>query len=54
MTLAAISLLILAAGLRTRLGRLKFAWALPRAGNALADAGGRVLDGVKAEMGNRP
>jgi hypothetical protein len=53
MTLAAMGLLILAAGLRTRLGRLKLAWLLLKAGNALADAGGRVLDRVKADMGKR-
>lgn len=53
-TLAAIALLILAAGLRTRLGRLKLALVLLKFGNALSDAGSRALDNVKADMGKLP
>jgi hypothetical protein len=47
MTAAAIIMIIIAAALRTRLGRLKFAWLLLKLGNVVADAGGRVLDNVK-------
>lgn len=50
MTAVAIILLLLAAALRTRLGRLKLAWALLKLSNVLGDAGSRVLDQVKREM----
>lgn len=51
MTAAAILLLLLAGALRTRLGRLKLAWLLLKVGNVLGEAGSRVLNGVKREMG---
>lgn len=50
MTAAAFILLILAAALRTRLGRLYLARYLLQAGNCLGDAGSRVLDQVKREI----
>ncbi|MBL8579553.1 MAG: hypothetical protein JNK47_20300 [Mesorhizobium sp.] len=53
MTYAAIVLLILAALLRTRLGRLKLALVLLKVSNATGDAGSRVLENVKADMGKR-
>ena len=49
MTAAAFFLLILAAALRTRLGRLKLAWLLLTTGNVLGEAGSRVLDRVELE-----
>jgi hypothetical protein len=49
MTLAAITLIIIAAALRTRLGRLYLARWLLQAGNAIGEAGGQILDGVKRE-----
>lgn len=47
MILAASILLIIAAALRTRLGRLNLAWLLPKGGNVVADAGGRILEDLK-------
>lgn len=49
MTAAAILLLLLAAALRTRLGRLYLAKWLLKTGNAIGEAGSRVLDDVKRE-----
>jgi hypothetical protein len=49
MTLAAIIFIIIAGALRTRLGRLKLAWLLLKVGNALGEAGSRVLGAVKRE-----
>lgn len=51
MTYAAIVLLLLAAALRTRLGRLYLALRLLRLANALHRAGGRVLERVEREIG---
>ncbi|MFD2053795.1 hypothetical protein ACFSQT_12075 [Mesorhizobium calcicola] len=51
MTYAAICLLLVAAALRTRLGRLHLALRLLRLSNALHDAGARVLEHVEREMG---
>lgn len=51
MTIAAVLILIIAAALRTRLGRLRLALALLRLANSLGDAGGRVLDQVQREVG---
>ncbi len=51
MTVAATILLLVAAALRTRLGRLYLARVLLVVGNALGEAGSRVLDDVQREMG---
>lgn len=51
MTLAALTLIIVALALRTRLGRLHLARWLLKSGNALGEAGSRILNQVKAEMG---
>ncbi len=49
MTYAAIAMLLAAAGLRTRLGRLWLARELLRASNVLYDAGSRALANVKED-----
>ena len=49
MTLAAITIIVIAGALRTRLGRLKLARWMLQAGNAIGEAGSRILDGVKRE-----
>lgn len=51
MTLAALTLIIIAGALRTRLGRLYLARALLQAGNAIGEAGSHILNQVKREMG---
>ncbi|WP_167480882.1 hypothetical protein [Mesorhizobium waimense] len=51
MTYVAIAMLLAAAGLRTRLGRLYLARELLRASNVLHDAGSRALEHVKREAG---
>ncbi|QKD17960.1 hypothetical protein [Mesorhizobium sp. NZP2077] len=51
MTYITIAMLLAAAGLRTRLGRLCLAHQLLRASNVLHEAGSRVLDHVKREAG---
>ncbi|MBX3584309.1 MAG: hypothetical protein KF810_20700 [Rhizobiaceae bacterium] len=49
MILAAITLIIVALALRTRLGMLYLAKWLLKSGNALGEAGSRILDRVKLE-----
>ena len=49
MTLCAAILIIIALALRTRLGRLQLAVWLLGLGNALGDAGARILDAVQRE-----
>lgn len=49
MTYLAILLLLAAAGLTTRLVRLELALRLLQAGNALSEAGSRILDRAKRE-----
>ena len=51
MTIIAICLLLAAAALHTRLGRLYLALRLLRLSNVLHDAGSRVLDRAKREAG---
>ena len=51
MTIIAICLLLAAAALRTRLGRLVLAHQLLRASNVLHEAGSRVLDRAKQGAG---
>ncbi|WP_167392202.1 hypothetical protein [Mesorhizobium sophorae] len=51
MYILAIGLLLAAAALRTRLGRLHLALRLLRLSNALHDAGARIIDREEREMG---
>lgn len=50
MTIAALCLLILAAALRTRIGRLHLARWLLKGANALGAAGSRIVREVEREM----
>lgn len=50
MTYITISMLLAAAGLRTRLGRGSLAYLLLKASNALYDAGGRVMANIEEDF----
>lgn len=50
MTYTAIALLLLAAALRTRLGRATLALWLLKASNALHAAGARAIDNLEADL----
>ena len=49
LTYAAIAMLLAAAALRTRIGRLYLALRLLRLSNALHDAGARIIDNAEAD-----